>query len=160
MRNACLKFIAVTALHVAGITAAQAQTPARPNRPATVPSDYVITPFGYFHPSCIVHLAEGDELRPNRGVIQHANGVCGYMPDRAIHAVYGDERGAKDPNISHSWVIAANVTTTTSSFGRLSAFWSAPQRQLRTTARRCSSFLIPESTPDVVEIVQPVLAEF
>ena len=92
MKNALLKLIAIAALPVAGISAAQAQTPqaqprlaqppqgqpsedqspqaqssARPKRPANVPSTYRITPFGYFHPSCVVHLAEGDELRPRQG---------------------------------------------------------------------------------------------
>jgi hypothetical protein len=33
---------------------AQAQKLAGPNRPAVVPEGYVITPFGYFHPSCVI----------------------------------------------------------------------------------------------------------
>ena len=51
------KSIAFTML-AAGLTAAQ--VPAGAKRPATVPADYVLTPFGYFHPSCVNHLAEGD----------------------------------------------------------------------------------------------------
>jgi hypothetical protein len=51
-----LKSIAITML-VAGLTAAQAQMPAGARRPAAVPTGYVITPFGYFHPSCVTHLA-------------------------------------------------------------------------------------------------------
>ena len=47
-----LKSITVVML-VAGATAAQAQIPAALKRPATVPADYVITPFGYFYPSCV-----------------------------------------------------------------------------------------------------------
>jgi len=66
MKNTFLKFIAIAAMHVAGIVAAQAQTPAGPNRPAAVPPDYVVTPFGYFHPSCAVQLAEGDRLEPDQ----------------------------------------------------------------------------------------------
>jgi hypothetical protein len=164
MRNTCMKFIAVAALHVAGITAAQAQTPAGPTRPATVPSGYVITPFGYFHPGCVVHLAEGDELRPNRSVIQHANGTSGQMPACGHphytadgEAVYGDAQGAKDPNISHSWIIATNVTTTTSSFGWVSAFWNVPPAPASNDGQTVFFFPGLESTPDVVEIVQPVL---
>jgi hypothetical protein len=34
--------------------------PAGPNRPANVPDGYVITPVGYFHPSCVQSLAKGE----------------------------------------------------------------------------------------------------
>jgi hypothetical protein len=53
MKNAFQKFMAIAAVYVVCITAAQAQAPAGPNRPAAVPLDYVITPFGYFHPSSL-----------------------------------------------------------------------------------------------------------
>jgi hypothetical protein len=69
MKNAFLKFMAIAAMHVAGIAVAQAQAPAGPNRPASVPQGYVITPFGYFHPSCINHLAQRDRLLPEHQVI-------------------------------------------------------------------------------------------
>ena len=32
---------------------------AGPNRPDSVPADYVVTPFGYFHPSCVHRLTQG-----------------------------------------------------------------------------------------------------
>jgi hypothetical protein len=132
MKNALLKLIAIATMLVAGLTAAQAQTTAGPNRPATVPSGYLITPFGYFHPSCVAQLAEGDELRPDDHVIRHANGssnnmhVCAYPHYRADgQKVMGDERGVKDPNISHAWIEYASVTTT-SSYAYLYAKWSVP----------------------------------
>ncbi len=56
-----LKSVALTML-VAGLTAAQALTPAGATRPAAVPAGFVITPFGYFHPSCVKQLAKGDVL--------------------------------------------------------------------------------------------------
>jgi hypothetical protein len=28
-------------------------------RPANVPAEYVVTPFGYMHPSCLVHTRKG-----------------------------------------------------------------------------------------------------
>src|ERR1700730_2616711 len=99
MKNAFLKFIAIAAMHVVCIAAAQAQAPAGPNRPASVPQGYVITPFGYFHPSCVNHLAQRDKLLPEQRVIQHPNGttqpmpVCAYPHYRADgEAVMGDER--------------------------------------------------------------------
>src|ERR1700683_724148 len=83
MKSAFLKFIAITTMLLGGLTAAQAQTTAGPNRPATIPPGYVITPFGYFNPSCVVHLAEGDELRSHENVIRHANGTSDRMPECA-----------------------------------------------------------------------------
>lgn len=57
---------------------------AGPDRPANVPDGYVITPFGYFHPSCVQSLARGERLMAD-GRLQHANGnveekaaVCNY----------------------------------------------------------------------------------
>ena len=46
--------------------AARAQVLAGPNRPATVPEGYLVTPMGYFHPSCVKEVARGDILRPGR----------------------------------------------------------------------------------------------
>ena len=70
VRSRILKSIAITTL-VAGLTAAQAQMPAGPKRPAAVPANYLITPFGYFHPSCVNHLAQRDRLLPEQRAISH-----------------------------------------------------------------------------------------
>jgi hypothetical protein len=57
---------------------------AGPNRPATVPEGYLVTPMGYFHPSCVKEVASGDILRPDEMAIRHPNGsfsamhVCAY----------------------------------------------------------------------------------
>jgi hypothetical protein len=163
MKNALLKLITVATMLVAGLTAAQAQIVAGPNRPATVPAGYLITPFGYFHPSCVVKLAEGDELRPSAKVIRHANGttkpmqVCGYPHYRADgQSVVGDERGVQDPNISHSWIVSESVTTT-SSFGFLSAEWSVPPAPPSNDGQTLYFFPGVEDIKDVVTIIQPVL---
>ena len=167
MRNASLKFIAVVGMSLAGIIAAHAQTPqvgpAGPKRPASVPSNFVITPFGYFHPSCVVHLAERDELRPSQGVIHHADGTsgqmprCGYAHYRADgQAGYGDEKGAKDPDISHAWIVSLSMTTT-SSFGFLSAEWSVPPTPAVNSGQTLYYFPALEDFKDVVTIIQPVL---
>ncbi len=157
-----LKSIALTML-VAGLTAAQAQSPAGPMRPATVPAGYVITPFGYFHPSCVAHLAKGDEVRHDENAIRHANGtsenihVCPYPHFKADgEKVIGDERALKQPTIGHAWVEYAS-TTTTSSYGELSAYWNVPPAP--STNHGQTVYLFPglEDYQDVVTIVQPVL---
>jgi hypothetical protein len=163
MKNDLLKLMATAIMLVGGLTAAQAQAPAGSNRPATVPAGYLITPFGYFHPSCVGHLAQGDELRPDQGVIRHADGTtvkmqqCAYPHYRADGtAVYGDERGVEDPNISHAWIEYASVTTT-SSYGGLHALWSVPPTPPSNDSQTVYFFPGLEDIKDVVTIVQPVL---
>jgi hypothetical protein len=63
----------LTALGVLTTSTILAQVPAGPNRPGNVPEGYVITPFGYFHSSCVQPIKEGETLRAN-GTIQHADG--------------------------------------------------------------------------------------
>jgi hypothetical protein len=148
------------ALTTAAQAQAQAQTTAGPN---IIPPGFVITPFGYFHPSCVVHLAEGDELRPDQQLIRHANGATGRMP-ACIYPHYRadgekvmtDERGVKDPNIVHSWIVYESVTTT-SSYGGLHALWSVPPTPPSNDGQILYFFPGLEDTPDVVTILQPVL---
>jgi hypothetical protein len=111
------KSIAFTML-AAGLTAAQ--VPAGAKRPATVPADYVLTPFGYFHPSCVNHLAEGDVVRENLKVIERKKGttqslVCDYPRFEADGTkLVGDLRPVGDgksqpPFIGHSWIEYASI---------------------------------------------------
>jgi hypothetical protein len=163
MKNVLMKLIAIAAASAAGLTAGQAQAPAGPNRPTGVPGSFLITPFGYFHPSCVVHLAPGDELLPDQSVIRHRNGGTDNMPACAYphyrgdgERVYGDERGIKDPNISHSWIVSESVTTS-SSYGFLSAQWNVPPPPASNNGQVLYYFPGLEDINDVVTILQPVL---
>jgi len=42
-------------------------------RPANVPAEYVVTPFGYMHPSCVVHVRKGERVGQN--LLHHADGT-------------------------------------------------------------------------------------
>jgi len=146
---------------VAGVTAAHAQGVAGPNRPEVVPTGYVITPFGYFHPSCVAHLAKGDGLL--EGAIRHADGTtsakqgCAYPHYRADgEMVYGDERAVKGPDISHAWIEDASVTTT-ASYGGLYAEWSVPPTPTSNDGQILFYFPGLEDSNDVLTIVQTVL---
>ena len=68
-----LKSVAITML-VAGVSLVQAQPRAAAKHPASVPDGYVVTPFGYFHPSCVNQLAKGDVLHSDEKSVEHANG--------------------------------------------------------------------------------------
>ena len=114
--------------------------PAGPNRPAGVPADYVITPFGYFHPSCVLQLDKRESLN-KLGVLQRADGSqiqvgpCKYphfTPTGAPRTPGGDtsnggveqvQEPAVEPAISHSWIENSNTTTS-----RLTEKKSAPGR--------------------------------
>lgn len=155
-------FVITTLALLMIVTAAQALTSAGPNRPAGVPEDFVVTPFGYFHPSCVNHLAKGDVLRSDKKGIDHADGTfhaitCAYPHYRADgEKVIGDERGVQDPNISHAWVENASVTTT-SSYGFLYGFWNVPPAPIDTDGQTLFFFNGLEDIDDVVTIIQPVL---
>jgi hypothetical protein len=156
-----LKSIAITML-AAGLTAAQA--PAGPKRPAAVPADYIITPFGYFHPSCVAHLAKGDEVRQDEKAIRHANGtsdnihLCAYPHYKADgEKVTGDERAVKDPTIGHAWVEYASTTTANSSYGELVAYWTVPPAPSTNDGQTVYLFPGMEDFKDIVTIIQPVL---
>lgn len=58
-------------------TVCYAQATAGPNRPVTVPEEYLVTPFGYFHPSCVRHMAEGSRSTACGGARETAgSGHC------------------------------------------------------------------------------------
>lgn len=88
LRRKCSMSSILVLLTLSAGAFAQAQTPAAgtvvqsprhlttagPNRPASVPEDYVITPNGYFHASCVKEVAQGDTFLKDQGAIQHADG--------------------------------------------------------------------------------------
>ena len=149
------------------------------SRPATIPADYRVTPFGYFHPSCIRRLAEGDELRRAEHLVRHRNGTtdqmsrCDYPHYRADgETVYGDEQGVKNPNISHSWIVSADCSPcvptalhdgttggiTATSFGAISALWSVPYAPTSNDGQTLFFFPGLEDINDAATtILQPVL---
>jgi hypothetical protein len=164
--SACKRLInsiAITTL-VAGLTAAQALTPAGAKRPASVPADFVITPFGYFHPSCVAHLAKGDEVRRDENSVRHADGTfdsihaCAFPHFKADgEKITGDERATKkQPTIGHAWVEYAS-TTTSSSFGYMYAYWNVPPAPSANNGQTVFLFPGMEDYSDVVTIIQPVL---
>lgn len=157
-----LKSIAFTTL-VAGLAVVQALASTGANRPAGVPQDFVITPFGYYHPSCVNHLAKGDVLRQDEKMIQRANGTnqnipqCAYPHYRADgQKVIGDEQAPNTPNISHAWVEYASITTT-GAYGQIYGEWDVPPSPTTNDGQTVYLFNGLEDINDVVTIIQPVL---
>ncbi len=156
--------VAIAAVFVVSfITAAQALPLAGPNRPAVVPAHYVITPFGYFDPSCVKHLAKGDVLRKDEKTIEHANGtrdntpVCAFAHYTADgEKIIGDERAVQPPTIGHAWIEYAGITTT-SAYGQIYSEWEVPPAPSNNDGQTVYLFNGLEDYKDVVTIIQPVL---
>jgi hypothetical protein len=148
---------------VSGLAAVQAQAPAGTRAPAFIPREYVITPFGYFHPTCVRKLAEGDILREEEAAIEHADGsfdsmpACAYPHYEADGTMAAADATEELPTIGHSWIEDANVTTT-SSFGELSGRWKVPPGPANKKDGP-TIFFFPglEDFKKVVTILQPVL---
>ena len=154
---------AVLFVCVIAIPLAQAQKLAGPNRPSAVPEGYVITPFGYFHPSCVRGVGSGETVLAD-GRVQHADGtvdatapVCSYPHYTARGEVVtrgGSEAGPL--TITHSW-IEDGATTTTTAYGKLTADWPVPSAP--TTYHGQTVYLFPGLVDYQTDqtIIQPVL---
>jgi len=135
------------------------------NRPSAVPEGYVITPFGYFHPSCVQSLAVGERLLRD-GRVQHADGsleqlvaVCNYP--RYSPTGFPVIEGATTfppPEIS-GWLENANVTTgsATTSYGALVARWVVPSQPTANDGQVLYLFPGFEDINSTQTILQPVL---
>jgi hypothetical protein len=137
---------------------ARAQAPAGPNRPPQVPDGYVITPFGYFHPSCVLQLKKGETLLDGGRFLQHAGGMIESVPACKYprFTASGEIADVQPPAISHSWIEAADATTS-ASYGELTATWIVPPGPAAHDGQTLYFFPGLEDRHDVVSILQPVL---
>ena len=165
MRSRICPRVAFTGLIVAmSLSAAvmvRAQAPAGPNRPAQVPEEYVVTPFGYFHPSCVVHLANGEELLEGGQLIQRADGttytvpVCKY-PHYTARGEMFSASNIKPLTIVHSWIVSWSTTDSTS-YGKISADWNVPLAPLSYDDQVIYFFPGLVDYQEDATIIQPVL---
>jgi hypothetical protein len=140
-------------------------TMAGPGRPAEVPEGYVITPSGYFHPSCVLMIEEGETLLAD-GRVKHADGaveanapVCSYPHYTSMGLlVPADVREASGANVPtvDGWVEYVSVTTATS-YDEIAATWVVPPPPTTHDAQTLFFFPGLEDSNDVLSIVQPVL---
>lgn len=148
------------------VPALHAQQPPSSNRPPGVPADYVITPFGWFHPSCVGAVASGDTVFAD-GRVQHADGtvdppapVCGYLS----YTTRGAILTSTVPSAS-GWIETAHTANPAlpgTSFRKLTATWTVPPPPTTTSGGQTLYFFPglqdtndPASQPT---IIQPVLA--
>ena len=160
------KVIAVAIVTVSALsfmTVAQAFPRVATTHPAGVPDDFVITPFGYFHPSCVNQLAEGDVLHSDEKAIERANGtfdkiqVCAYAHYTADGTkVTGDVREVQPPDISHAWIEYASIHTSFD-YGQVYGEWAVPANPSTNDGQTVFLFNGLEDINNVVTIIQPVL---
>jgi hypothetical protein len=116
--------------------------PAGPHRPAGVPSNYVITPFGYFHPSCVLQLNKGEHMDVG-GMLHHADGStaqvgpCQYprympsgelvaAPSQTNNSVTEQDQGTPiQLSITHSWIENSEIFTS-GGLGEEVSTWTVP----------------------------------
>jgi len=156
-----IAFLAV--LSAAGIAHAAAPSPTRvasmPDavRPASVPGDYVITPNGYFHPSCVVHLDEDDEITAGGDVLRPDGrsrkvGACAYPSF--------DASGRARTDVFYNGYIALSATDPdgTTNANQMKARWVVPSGPTNASGQTLYFFPGLEQAPNVITILQPVLA--
>jgi hypothetical protein len=136
---------------------------AETGRPAGVPEEFVITPFGYFHPSCVHMLAEGHTLLSD-GSIQRPDGSveaahsCGYSHYTSKGALVTAEAKASsdlDPTIN-GWLEYISATTS-DSYGKILSTWTVPPAPTSNAGQTLFFFPGLEDLSDVISIVQPVM---
>jgi hypothetical protein len=136
-------------------------------RPQGVPTDYVVTPNGFFSPSCVQRVEEGETLHAD-GSIEAANGLV-RKPALCTQPHYRFDGSRVEPNGSFSmppiqarqptingWVEDANYSSSVN-IGKLVATWKVPSTPTNQSGQTDYFFPGLEQLPTVQSILQPVL---
>jgi len=165
--NTARWILCIMLLFVVSLGTLYAQMAVGANRPASVPSDYVITPFGYFHPSCVRQVKDGETLlgdgriRFQDGTEEASAAFCSFPRYTPTGELVGEGSGSPEPlEISWSWIESGQVVTDTT-YDAVMATWTVPQTP--TTNDGQTLFFFPALThnhltpPKEEPIIQPVL---
>jgi hypothetical protein len=170
----CLGSLAASGQETASRTPAHLHR-AGASRPSAVPASYVITPFGYFHPSCVLRIDAGETLLED-GHIQHADGfveqeahLCQYPHFRhdgarveAGETAQAEEAAssgaAKTPPDVNGWLEAGDAFASSgNSYGKVVATWKVPPNPTSHDGQDVYYFPGLEDDNNVISILQPVL---
>jgi len=162
---ACLAVAGTLFLFTSGVGAQVAGNfPSLFTRPANVPQEFVITPFCYFHPSCVQMVAEGNTLLAD-GRVAHRNGIIDTAPlcsyphyTRTGKLVPTDATKLKEINpLEISGWLESVSATTTASYGAITATWVVPPAPPSNDGQLLYFFPGFEDINNVISIVQPVM---
>jgi hypothetical protein len=170
-------FLSFAALNARATVFASGVAVAGPDRPAAVPEGYLITPSGYFHPSCVLRIEEGEKLLAD-GRVEHGDGtvetkaaVCAYphytpmgmlvtedgrAGGAAVAAASETKQEETTQPIIRGWLESIYAITSTS-YGEISATWTVPPQPSANDGQTVFFFPGFEDTNDWIAIVQPVL---
>jgi len=140
--------------------------------PSNVAYGYVITPFGYFHPSCVRTVGRSDIVLAD-GRVQHADGTrspahaCGYArytkngsriePQMSsTPAATPPAADANRPPRADGW-LEASWYRDKAPFGAISAHWLVPSAPASDVGQVLYYFPGLEDYKNIVSILQPVL---
>jgi hypothetical protein len=137
-------------------------------RPQGVPTDYVVTPNGFFPPSCVQRVDESETLHAD-GSIEAANGAL-RKPATCTQAHFRFDGTRVEPNGStfmpaiqavrkptiNGWVEDANYSSSVN-IGKLVATWKVPSTPTNQSGQTDYFFPGLEQLPTVESILQPVL---
>ncbi|AUH51321.1 hypothetical protein CXB49_11095 [Chromobacterium sp. ATCC 53434] len=141
-------------------------TTAAAHRPAGVPADYVVTPFGYFHPSCVQEIRPGETLQAD-GRIRAADGglraavACRHARFGPQGEAIGQNGPAPKPQAStddqiNGWVLDTELVTS-SAYAGISANWTVPAAPASSDGQVVYFFPGLQDRNNVQSILQPVL---
>ncbi|HVM94460.1 MAG TPA: hypothetical protein VMT67_16685 [Terriglobales bacterium] len=135
-------------------------------RPSAVPEGFLITPFGYFHPSCVHSIADGDRLLAD-GRVAYANNTidrvapaCAFAHYTASGAVIAaNQRMPIEPSplAVNGWLEYVSIVSD-SSYSEIAATWTVPPEPTTSNIGE-AVFFFPgfQDTVANLTIVQPVL---
>jgi hypothetical protein len=128
-------------------------------RPSSVPRDYVVTPHGYFHPSCVVELQDQERLRADGSIVRQDGTSRRVVP--CGHPIFDSQGVRKEtaapPPTVNGWVGFA-ASTATGATSTLAATWTVPSLPKYRTNQTIYFFPGLEPTATYSFILQPVLA--
>jgi hypothetical protein len=133
-------------------------------RPATVPADYLATPSGWFHPDCVIQVAEDELIASDGNIADLATATLKRTIGKCLHARY-DHDGNVVPDASPQPFGGQNValayaSATTGAMDYLSANWSVPNNPQSTVDGQSLYFypgFQPLAPPRGDQILQPVV---
>jgi hypothetical protein len=104
--------------------------------PATVPSDFVLTPSGWFHPSCVVPILEDEVYNLMSGEASRSGGTtriappCGHLPYDAQGTTYSptarSTQKSPPPSIAHDYLADVHNGVSVSPVSIITATWTVP----------------------------------
>ncbi len=147
----------------AGTSALDALFPGVGKRPAVVPAEFVTTPFGYFHPSCVFQLEEGNTLLAD-GRVKHASGMieaarhCQYSHYTSDGVAVAADVQVNDvnPPVISGWLESVSATTT-GAYSKINSSWVVPPEPTTDNGQLLYFFPGFEDATHVISILQPVM---